>query len=454
MLKDRAKKIVILCHVVFRDLLIDNKLANILANKYGHAVWVRPFVGKGRSSIQEICPDVVVVTDVKAEYTRDYAKVLHDSGTYVISRRGEPAFSSFYDELLSDNRKKRMIGTYDYSGMVDKELVWGEPCAEMLRERGWLNNGEIHSCGAFNFDPYFYDDFDTRYPGREDFNKRWQLDNEKKTIMFVSDWSYADRSAEFSVPEAERGDKSHSEYYEDCVLGRAKWLEAIKNISASGKYNIIVKVHPAEQPQWWVKNAEQYARIMYHELSAIAVKNVDLVIHSGSTVAVEGSLIGVPALQYCSFPRENPNFGFSPLMDTESELMNQIPLAIEAHKSNHSVTKFEEMEKYFYGIIDGKACERAAEKIHEFIKDLDIKTTPIAQWPENEQGYEIKGQTYKKSQQEVWFCNACQKQTFSVPGKKTIRCTFCGLCLLRNDFEGKEHANMPNKFPVPNLNIR
>jgi len=69
------KKVLILSHIPMRDEIVDNLIGNELSKD--HMVWVASILQNPRQVICTVKPDIVLLPEIRLEFTRDLARYLH-----------------------------------------------------------------------------------------------------------------------------------------------------------------------------------------------------------------------------------------------------------------------------------------------------------------------------------------------------------------------------------------
>jgi surface carbohydrate biosynthesis protein len=362
-------KIVILTASPQRDKLIDRQLADEL-RKRKHEVFVEPCLRKGRDTILKIQPDVVVVPPVRNPYSRDFVETCKGWGIGVVTRHTE-ASCSWQDFNAMDNidKQRNIIGLYPYE--ADLELVWGDDEAEILNRRGC--GFPVKACGSFAVDIY-HKNLD-EFRGREAFNEKHGLDPKKSNLLIGSSWGFADSAPDLQIDEI----KAYSKEDE----GKQKYIELIQVLKQEAKFNLILRPHPGIDIAEYKKLG---VPIDTESTATELLCNCDALIHSGSTMAIEAHLLGLPAYQYGDVNRkfttnwfQTPN---SPLSKVSPYLKDTDDIQV-GMGSNADEKVLKELEDGRYGQMDGRATERAADEICKV-------TGSFKQcWPKAHRDYEL-----------------------------------------------------------------
>jgi len=408
-------KIVILTLAAQRDKVIDNLIAEHL-RKYGHEVHVHNYVGGAYQSIPYLKPDVIIHPMPGAEFKCQYVKRCKEWGCTVIVRRGEAGASRESFAAMDSDRQSIVLGNWDYSPYVDLELTWGQEFTDLLAEKGRMPKEKLKACGAFIFDAYFLPE-----------NKRDT--NHEKTVLFATGWSCADDSPENSECGVAKDSPYHKVLYDKHTEGRKLWIETIKELVKwfSEQWRFTLKVRPGEQITKYIEAFGDTVDIYPQVTSSIdALKETDILVHSGSTMAIEAHLLGIPSFNFHNTNPDSLLASVCPRLETYRELEWNLA-RVNTQQSNISEDVFNELQKHLYGKIDGKACERAAGYIHEHIKHKRIETDIPDEWPKSPD-YLEDGVHLKKQEGDMkWFCPSCKSRFYSLPGKPFTTCPYCGI---------------------------
>jgi len=403
-----------------RDKHIDNILKEEL-KKRGHDTEVRSYIYAGRETITYEKPEVVIHPMPGGEYKMDFIKKCKEWGCTVITRRGEAGMDRTNFNNLDTTRQQLILGGWDYQKYVDLELVWGHEFKNVLIERGKIEEDKIKACGAFAFDPYFK-------PGYA----RNMLPGKKKTILFATGFSTADCKSdhcELGVPE---GDPYHKEIYDMHRRGRDIWIKTINKMAArfDSDWQFEVKVRPGEMTTEYHKKLDSRVGIHKQESSpAEVLRDTDVLVHSGSTMAIEAHLLNIPSFNYHNMNPDPLLASVSPNIDGYEDLEFHI------HRSNRYCSNIREdvyaqLQQKLYGKIDGQACCRAADYIQELIQDEEHELNIPNTWPK-EVLYPTDGIRIQPVEGDVtWTCPSCRNGYFTGPVKLS-KCPWCGMVIER-----------------------
>ena len=418
-------RILILTLTEQRDTIVDNLLAKRLRSQYGHEVHVHNYIGAGRQSVPYMKPQVVVHPMVGGQYKRDFVKKCKEWGCVVVVRRGEAGASRESLARMDAERQGIVLGNWDYEQYVDMELVWGPEFRDILVEKGKNVADKLRVCGGFAFDRYFQQDC-----------KR--VRNRRKTALFATAWSTADSRVDHCECGLPEESPYHSEIYTAHTEGRRLWIQAIRKLHEllGHEWEFTLKVRPGERTREYREKLAGIVEIYDEGFPAHeALKRTDLLIHAGSTMAVEAHIMGIPSV---NFHNTNPDSLLAcvcPRVESAEELEYHFRNT-DINNSNVNSGVLRELQQRLYGTIDGLAHVRAAEHIDTYVRKHEDQIRPEIpdEWPKEplylEDGSEGHVELPEdKENYERWLCPCCKN--FWYVGKEitTSKCIFCGMSI-------------------------
>lgn len=402
-----------------RDKYIDGLLAEKLRG-YGHEVLVRSYIYGARESICYEKPDAIVHPMVGGEYKIDTVKKCKEWGVEVIVRRGEAGQGREQFDPLDDSHKKVILGNWDYSPYVDLELVWGQEFTDIIAEQGWMPAEKMKACGAFAFDPYFNLSKEVSKP-------------RKKTILFATGFSTADSTPGYCETGLPEGLDYHEEVRKIHAHARAVWMEAIKELVKwfGEDWAFELKVRPGESVAVYANKVPSCVKIHPADAaSSVVLRDIDILVHSGSTLAIEAHLLNIPSFNFCNVNPDPLLSSVSLMLESYDELEWNLSRAVVG-QSNINEGVYNELQEHLYGRIDGKACERAAGFINEHLAGKEIKSTAPTIWPK-EVKYALEDGVHLERQEgdARWTCPTCRNR-FWAEAVGTHNCPYCNMKIKR-----------------------
>ena len=428
-----------------RDRFIDQMLAEEL-RKFGHEVVIRSYIHGARESITYEKPDVVVMPFPGGEYKMDTIEKCKEWGIEVIVRRGEAGMGIEQFIELDDNRKKLIMGNWDYSPYVDLELVWGQEFKTIINFHGHMPGHKMRACGAFAFDPYFVPDI-AIHPDR------------KKTILFATGFSTADCRPGYCETGLPEGSSYHEELHDIHRVAREGWLRAIHELVRCHKdeWDFELKVRPGETPVVYADKVPSCVKIHPEGASSSEVlKTIDVLVHSGSTLAIEAHLLGIPSINFCNVNPDPLLSKVSPSAYFYDELEFLISRAIPGQTNIHQPV-LDELIDHLYGYIDGKACERAAKYIEEYFEYRRSPNSRLPKkipdtWPEEAKYFVGGGKIHLEKQEGDfrWSCPCC-RVIFWGEEEATYNCPYCNMKIDRTTVKPGEKEPSRKRAVVSSL---
>lgn len=421
-------KVLILTASPQRDMIIDRQLQDEL-KKRGYEVFVRPCLREGRDAVLEIKPNIVVVPPIRNPYSRDFVETCKDWGIGVVTRHTE-ASCSWQDYNAMDVREKQqhIMGMYKYQ--VDAEIVWGQDEAEILSRRGC--GFPIIPVGSLAVDAYFKPEIIEEFRNREVFAQKLGIDPKKKTVLVGSSWGFADSAPDLRIDELNDYSKEDE--------GRDNYIALIKELKEKLPWNIVLRPHPGVDITEYKKQLDIPIET---EMPAIEMLcNCDLLIHSGSTMAIEAHFLGMPAYQFGDVNRKNISNWFqkpdSPLSKVSPHITCVGDMLADDYKRKSNADKdvLNELATGRYGVMDGKATEKACDVIEK------VKGEFKNCWPKAHRDYNLphvfrdtEGMTTKS------YCNICRRP-FEIMNQSWANKFFAGVGL--KTMELPEHLHCPH----------
>lgn len=403
-----------------RDEYIDELLAKILRG-YGHEVVVRSYIYGARESICYEKPDAIIHPMVGGEYKMDTVRKCKEWGVEVIVRRGEAGQGREQFDALDENHKKVILGNWDYSPYVDLELTWGQEFTDIIAEQGWMPAEKMRACGAFAFAPYFAPEC-------------IRDENHAKTILFATGFSTADSTPGYCETGLPEGVAYHEEVRKIHADARGKWLSAIRELVKwfGEDWRFELKVRPGESANVYIGKVPSCVKVHPADAaSSVVLRNIDILVHSGSTLAIEAHLLNIPSFNFHNINPDPLLSMASPRLETYEELeWNLARVNIQQSNINEGVLR--ELEQHLYGKIDGKACEKAAAFINEHLESKEIENTSPIAWPK-EAKYALEGGVHLEQQDgdARWTCQCC-RNTFWAEAVGTHNCPYCNMKIRRS----------------------
>ncbi len=421
------KKIIVFSHIPPRDDAADAMLRLELSKDA--MVWKFSILTYIRDIILHIQPDIVLLPEIRCQYTRDLAKQLHEWGVTVVQKRCEMGITA--ETELDEVTTRALFGNWQAGEHIDLDLVWGPRFAEMVAEKTDISEDKIKVVGALGFDQYFIEPPPVEPP-------------DGKTVLFAGGFGYADRQAIYAIPEACQGDDLHVRAVVDDRNRRHGFIKLIAAFKERfPDWKVLIRPHPGEIGTEYTKLLGNDTVFACNSYALVALHQADVVIHTGSTMAIEAHLLDKPTLNYRNTSMDVLVGAVAPTYDEIDGLLDAFT-AMDTTKSNADVGVIRDLEDRYYGPMDGKAYIRAAEAI----MSLPDKTPSYPdKWPKDEVKYPTTG-TYPYASR--WRCSACMNEFAGERGRDLLQCPYCGIpCINATLQKEKEHERLSQMQKVP-----
>jgi hypothetical protein len=411
----RPRKVLILCNLPPRDWQVDTILAEHLS-QMGFEVRLTNLLPRPREHIIYFKPDIVIGPEARCQFTVDLYKKCKDWGIWTVVRRCEGGTAQGAWDVMEQPEKDTVIGAWEYD--VDLELVWSEKFKDLISKHGFLPVDRYQAIGGVPFDPYFRPPHVAR-------------PNTRRNILVAPGWGHADTNPKYNVPEAPPDSPIHADAFKRHRRGREAWLDMILQLhkAVTPMWNVLLSLKVGEQPteyQQRLANRVQY--IQPGQRTKDVLDNVDFLVHPGSTLGLEAHLSGLPGQSFCGMYNQTNGYAYPHVHPDTEDIATLIKRVKETPrgKSNANVDSVKELEREFYGVIDGKAMERAAI----LVASLPMRNASVPDvWPAETKEYNFPGVS---KTQTTWICEACQRPVYVIdPTATMISCVNCGISLSR-----------------------
>jgi predicted RNA-binding Zn-ribbon protein involved in translation (DUF1610 family) len=417
----KLRKALLLSHIPHRDDIVDKLIVNEL-DKRGVCSWKAPVLRNCRQMICTIQPDVLILPEIRIEYTRDIAKQVQEWGVRVVQRRSEMGISA--ETEITEELERCLFGNIDWAEHIDLDMVWGSGFADMLVKHG-VSKEKIKVIGGVGFDPYFL-------PQPEIVKEE-----KKPAILFAGGFGYAHYNSIYAVPESKVGEQINIDLVQNDRKNRIIFSNMMKEVMDyfGDKFYYGVRGHPGEPYEYYYDLFGDKVICMQNCVTPISLGWADILIHPGSTMAYEIHLLNKPAFNFRNTNLDAVVGSLSPTFETVDELIEAVE-QVEIGTSNADSGTLKQLENY-YGIVDGQAYKRIVDEIMK----LEKYDTNIPQdWPKDTIKYPNK---YVYTGLLPRICASCGNEVFVRPHMKTSKCPWCGICMVSTLKKvGKEEQNV------------
>lgn len=396
-------KILILSGSPQRDKLIDELLKKEL-DSLGNEVVIRQTPLGARESVIELKPDILLIPPICNIYSYDTACEAARWGISVVVRHVEPGYDrQDMDSMGAEWRSQELFTRPENLAM---ELTWGNVESDYIRK---FSRGAypVMPVGAFVSDLYTAEYLST--PDKEeDIVNKHGLDPSKKTILVSSPWGLLDMDSDLAGQSSDvlMGDEEAMD----------KWLKMVGKLKTElTEFNILATLHPGLLKRKEYEILGPMGIPVDTDSTAVhLLSRCDILIHAGSTMAIEMHWLGKPSFQFGdvnSLDMIDGNWwqrAGTPISKVSPFCMDAKELAVSIRackpESNADIDTIKDLEQGRYGNMDGNAARRAAVLINELSGKCEIK------WPMSQKA--IDTQHVMKDFKEYYstvVCSVCDE---------------------------------------------
>lgn len=409
------KKILLFCHNIQRDKQFDSMLEHELEKD--NMVWLTKMLAHDFRNICLIKPDVVVLPEIRNEYTLEIARRIKEWGGQIVVRHGEMGIT---EESISSgfnpDYKKAIFGNVDFNEHVDLVLVFGtQQVEQMVKYRG-VDREKIRVIGNPILDPYFT-------PEEPGVKK-----SEQKTILFATGFPYADRNPNYVMPEAPVGADIHKYFKQLCSRKRSEWVKLIKwFLQEYPEWKVRIRPHSGERLEVYQTLFKDKVEYVCGPPSRMTLRENDCIVHAASTCSFEVHLLGVPGIIYSPITHDVLLKELHPAAENIDQF-KKIFNSLKPGESNINKSTYKAFEDKYIGPVDGKVHCRAAKYINS-LPDVEKNVIPD-KWPQiKEPMKDIDPDIALYG--EMWNCGGCNNKYFVLNHREMVKCPFCGIANVR-----------------------
>lgn len=411
------RKVLLLSHIPERDDVVDTLIT--LGLSKSSMAWKLPVLDDQRNRTLLIKPDIVIVPEIRCEYTRDYVRCLHGWGVTVVQRRCEMGITA--ESGAPDSVFQCVFSNWPYHEYIDLDIVWGPKFADMVVEHGTPRE-KVVAVGGLGFDPYFLPP------------PPIQKKTDKKQLLVATGFGYADHNAIYVLPEAKTGDPLNYQLVQADRQGRANVIALLQQIVAelSDEWDVLIRPHPGETrgPYSAVKGAV----VLGPEVAIASLYRCDAILHTGSTMGYEAHLLGKPGLNFRNTSLDNFVGGVHPTWHENDDIIAELR-TLDITKTNADKAVCSALEEGYWGTVDGNANKRATAAI----LDLPTKPTPKypMEWPKDRPQYLTPGVLLTCY---TWSCSACGHSYNTEGNRDMVKCPYCGIANVKIGYSSAKEA--------------
>lgn len=367
-------KIMILSSSPQRDKLVDLLLAERL-KALGNEVYLQSIPVGAQKAILEIQPNIIVAPPIRQRFAYDLMETAGKFGIGIVIRHIEPGCDTEDLEKMPEFWQKVLLLIRPVA--VKLELFWSRTEPEFVKTHGIKT--PVVAVGAFVADVYKDKKLSRKVCAKNELFSRHKLDLNKRLLLVSSPWGLIDQAPD-------NLDKTAELCWQD-LEARNKWCAMITGLSRrlSDKWNILATLHPKLAREFYKKSLAEIP-IDTSSTATELLFHSDALVHAGSTMAIEMHWLNKPSYQFgdvnsldlpdgnwwqrrgCAISKVSPY-----CLDVDT-LANAIENTTEGSNANPEAVKV--LEQGRYGLMDGRATERAAKLINRIDGEFKLY------WPE------------------------------------------------------------------------
>ncbi len=363
------KRIALVCANKLRSLdgLVYLKIE---LEKKDHTIKIFNFGGHTNFiKMEKFLPHVLVIPTILEKTMREFSKSLKKCGSKIIELKGEGIFNEL--------NEKHNANAYEDCSFLDAEIVWGETLKKLLLEYSNIPKEKVFVCGCPRFDIYSNKNLSL---SKADFCQKYNLNKKNKIISYATGFCGADSTQ-----------KEIKNSYNKANLDLHKISKMRQNLRANGfssiiklakefsNINFIIKVHPFELIDFYIKNKPKNLSnlvILKNEKINNIINVTDIFIHSNSITSVESWFKNLPTICLYLGGDKKTLSRFvkgGDFVENYEDLREKITYYLDGNSITKEKLSFRKkfIKEDLYK-IDGKAAERIA-----VVMDNIAKTAPL-----------------------------------------------------------------------------
>jgi len=314
-------------------------------------------------------PDFVILNQINQNENIDFAKFAKLCGIRICVLNAE---------LLWSNERIKIKYAPDCNDYVDYTIEAGDKSKlEVIHKYSNLDENKIKMLGTPKLDiylPIIKKNLHIASPYVH------QIDRSKKTVCICSSFHPADlewQKVKHNIVYQKIGEKNVNEFARLYTLTRAQYIQLGKDLVKQGRWNVIFRMHPLENPQFYIEQFRDTQNIIVDNTirPSQLFKIADLIIHRSSTLALEAWTSDVKTISFNPVPNDliplDSFTNFEQVFFTKDALLKYFPRIMKnkimAYKQ-HDRKKFLKQEFGFVKVSNISA----SEKIADFLATINI----------------------------------------------------------------------------------
>lgn len=201
-----------------------------------------------------------------------YSTENYDFYQYILNSNGNPIVSLQYEQVLSKRIEKTNVHNPKGKAKDIWFFCWGNQCFDRLVKQG-INRNRIKICGALQLD-FLLPEFSSFYLSRQQIADKYNLDINKKWMLYISSFSYVDNSIITNYTAKELADhqfvKDFTEVSVKSQKDTLKWFERL--IKNEPDIIIIYRKHPIESDNKYIQELCNKYPNQFKDIDSLSVK--------------------------------------------------------------------------------------------------------------------------------------------------------------------------------------
>lgn len=311
-------------------------------------------------------PDIVVIGQVNQQENIDVARYAQRCGAYVVVLNTEGTY---------DDRGEVYRFGKETNDFVDILIAWGKKHKEDALKFSNIDSRKVIVAGTPKLDMY-RPQLASLLLVKKPYQDR--LDPKKKTICVSTAFPSTEMSWE-KIKDNLVYQKLGRKMVELRTRGQQKsrdtYIELALLLAKQDRYNVIFRIHPLEQPQYYRECLQHEKRIIFDNeiIPAKLFTVTDLLVHRTSTLGTEAWITNVPTI--CLDPLYDEDREMMPFTNYEKifHTIPEIVIFLDKHKNLNFPDKYkkekEEYLKYWFNYVKSDK-QLSSKKIALILKQL------------------------------------------------------------------------------------
>lgn len=354
-----------------RDLEGHALVAYYLERLFGHEV----VCANGYSipkKLLRFAPDALVLDHLNWDFKRMEASRAREMGMRVAVL---PTEGFFLNDEAVEQQARTVAAAAKY---VDLYLCWGDRFRRALKRIAGMTDRQAVTVGCVRND-FFAEPFLGTASTREDFARRWGLDPSKPIILWATNTTYFARDPRKIIQRyVRKGGLTEAEVRQFLDAEAQQFEQGWRVVNELARrhpdWNLLIKIHPAEQPGPYVRRARsgRNIRLAFNAPIRDFLVHCDVLLQRNCTTATEAWMFNKPVLQleigkYAFQPEELYRDGCH-MVDSVEEACSAVEAYIEGAPISQRQQRAREafLAETFYR-IDGGSGLRIAQALHRLV---------------------------------------------------------------------------------------